>query len=169
MSDLSTPAAQGRGSGEIGGSRDPAATHGDAHVSPIPVNLDHVVTHAVRVDPSRSMKAVTENVEELLDDSGESRRRNGALLASELIAQVVDPATGWNRQEVQLTVQLRADAVRLEARGPALKTAETPTDRHVVSDPVADWGPFLIDSLADRWGLDGGSRRLIWAEIDTSA
>jgi len=115
------------------------------------------------------MKAVTEDVEELLDDLDESRRRSGALLASELIAQVVNRAPSWNGQQAELTVQLRADAVRLEARGPAAKTAEAPANHHVVSNSFAEWGTFLIDSLADRWGLNGGSRRFIWAEIDTAA
>ena len=127
------------------------------------------VTNRLRVDPSRSMKAVTGEVEELLEGLEESRRRSGALLASELVAQVIDPALGWNSQGVELTIQLRVDAVRLEARRPAAKATEATTDRHAVSDPIAEWGAFLLDRLADRWGLDGGTQRMIWAEIDTSA
>jgi len=169
MSDLSTPNGGDGVSAGAGGSRDPAPTNGDAQGSLTQANLDRAVTLSLRLDPSRSMKAVTEDVEELLDDLDESRRRSGALLASELIAQVVNRAPNWNGQQAELTVQLRADAVRLEASGPAAKTAEAPTNHHVVSNSFAEWGTFLIDSLADRWGLNGGSRRFIWAEIDTAA
>lgn len=149
--------------------RDAGFTDGGAEGSAIQANRDQSVTNRLSVDPSRSMKAVTGEVEALLEGLDESRRRSGALLASELVAQVVDPALGWNSQGVELTIQLRVDAVRVEARGPAARATEATTDRHVVSDPIADWGAFLLDRLADRWGLDGGSRRIIWAEIDTWA
>jgi hypothetical protein len=157
MSDLSTPDGWSGVSG------------GDVQSSSTPANLEQAVTHAVRLDRSRSMKAMTGEVEGLLDGFDQGRRRSGALLASELVAQVVDPALAWNSQEAELTIQLRVDAVRLEASGRGTKATEATTDHHGVSDPIADWGPYLIDRLADRWGLDGGPRRVAWAEIDTPA
>jgi hypothetical protein len=112
------------------------------------------------------MKAVTADVSELLDGMEEDQRRSSALLASELIAQVVGPAPAWNDQPVGLTIQIRGDGVRLEAAGPVVPAIEA-TDDHdvVVDDPLADWGAFVIDRLADRWGLGGGAERTIWAEI----
>jgi hypothetical protein len=166
MSELRTRAGRGPGSGR---SPDPAGTHRNAQGSPVPASLDQAVTHMVRIDPSRSMKAVTEDVDGLLDGFDEGRRHRGALLASELVAQVLDPSLDWNCQGAELSVQLRAGSVRLEARGPGATPTAAPTGDHVVSDPIADWGPFLIERLADRWGLDGGSRRIIWAEVDAPA
>src|SRR5215211_1720400 len=81
-------------------------------------DLTHAVTHRLRVDPSRSMKAVTAEVDELLDGMDEGQRRSGALLASELIAQVAGSSPSWNRQPIGLTIELRGDGVRFEAAGP---------------------------------------------------
>ena len=124
------------------------------------------VTHSVRVQPPRSMKAITGEVEALLDGLDEGSRRSGALLASELVAQVVGRAPGSQSGRVELTVQLRDDAVRLEATGPVAPTAKAAA-RHdaVPTDPFADWGWFILDRLSDRWGMGGDARRDIWAEI----
>jgi hypothetical protein len=47
-----------------------------------------VVTHRVRVQPPRSMKAITGDVEALLGGMDEGARRSGGLLASELVARL---------------------------------------------------------------------------------
>ena len=137
----------------------PAGTNGDAGV-----------THQLRVDPSRSMKDVTAEVSGLLDGMDDDQRRSSALLASELIAQVVGPAPGWNDQHIGLTIQRLGDGVRLEAAGPVAPTIKVNGQHDVVADdPIADWGTFVIDKLADRWGLTGGAERTIWAEVATAA
>ncbi len=116
------------------------------------------------------MKAITGEVEALLDGLDEGPRRSGALLASELIAQVVAPSRGWNSQPVDLTIQVRKGAIRLEATGPVAPLVEATAGHGVApDDPFADWGAFTIERLADRWGLGGGSRRNIWAEIEAPA
>jgi len=116
------------------------------------------------------MKAITSEVEALLDGLEEGPRHSGALLASELIAQLVGPAARWNSQPVGLTIQVREDAIRLEATGPVAPLIEASADHDVVTDvPFANWGAFEIDRLADRWGRGGGSRRNIWAEIEAPA
>jgi hypothetical protein len=119
-----------------------------------------VVTRRVRVDPTRSMKSVTDDVQALLEEYGDEPRRSCALLASELIAQIVGREQGLDGP-VDLTIQLRADAIRLEATGPASSTSDTggPVER------LADWGEFLLDRLSDRWGIRGGPHRGIWAEV----
>jgi hypothetical protein len=124
------------------------------------------VPRRIPVDSSRSMRAIAGEVSELLDGLEERPRQCGALLASELIAQVAGPASQRDHRAVEFTVQLRADAVHLEAMGPVAPTlAGESDDDLVLDDPLADWGAFLIDRLADRWGLNGGYRRAIWAEI----
>jgi hypothetical protein len=59
------------------------------------------VTHHLRVDPSRSMKAIVGEVEALLGGLEESSRRSGALLASELIAQADRLRQGLDRPLVR--------------------------------------------------------------------
>ena len=167
MSDLSTRTGEGRGPGGADETRVADSIHSAANGSPIPTSRDRVVTHRLCIDPSRTMKAVTAEVESLFEELDQGPRHSGALLASELIAQVVARTPEWNTQHVELTIQLRPDAVRLEAVGPAAPASEATRPYHVVSDPIADWGAFLIERLADRWGVDGGSHRSIWAEIET--
>jgi hypothetical protein len=170
MSDFTSPTDAGHGASGAGESRDAGFTRGATERFRIRANGDQALTHHLRVDPSRSMKAITGEVEALLDGLEEGQRRGGALLASELIAQVIGRVPDWNGESVALTIQLRADAVRLEATGPVAPAIQAPADHDMApDDPVADWGAFLIDRLADRWGLDGGSRRNIWAEIEAPA
>jgi len=138
--------------------------------SPNGRNGDGMVTHRLRVDTARSMKAVTADVSALLNGMEEDQRRSTALLASELIAQVVRPTPGWNDQPVGLFIEVRGDGIRLEAAGPVAPAIEATAAQDVVADdPLADWGAFVIDRLADRWGLGGGTQRTIWAEIATPA
>ena len=133
-------------------------------------NPDQGLTYRLPVAPSRSMKAITGEVEALLDGMEESSRRGCGLLASELIAQVTRRAPGFDGETVGLTVQLREDAVRLEATGPAAPSVQASADHDAVpADPFADWGRFMIDRLADRWGVGDGARPNIWAEIEVPA
>jgi hypothetical protein len=120
-----------------------------------------VVTHRVHIDPSRSMKSVTGDVQSLLDEYGEGSRRSCALLASELIAQIVGREPSWADGPVALTIQLREDSIRMEA------TRSTAWSDHngVSPEPLAEWGEFLLDKLADRWGVREVPRRDIWAEV----
>jgi hypothetical protein len=119
-----------------------------------------LVTHRVRVDPTRSMKSVTDDVQALLEEYGDEPRRSCALLASELIAQIVGREQGLDGP-VDLTIRLRDDAIRLEATG----AASSPSDPSGPAERLADWGEFLLDRLADRWGIRGGPHRGIWAEV----
>lgn len=120
-----------------------------------------VVTHHVRVDPTRSMKSVTGDVQALLAEYGDEPRRSCALLASELIAQIVGRQQSWDGASVELTIRVREHTIRLEATGPA-----STADLNSSAAPLAEWGQFLLDRLADRWGVRGGPRRGIWAEVD---
>lgn len=124
-----------------------------------------VVTHRVRVQPPRSMKAITAEVHTLLDGLNEGSRRSGALLASELVAQVVGRVPGPQSRPIGLIVQLREGVVRLVATGPVAIRAAAGHDAAAPVDPFADWGRFILDRLSDRWGMGGGARRDIWAEI----
>jgi hypothetical protein len=122
--------------------------------------------HDLRVDPRRSMKAITSEVEALLEGLEETSRRSSALMASELIAQVVGRNPGWHGEAVGLTVQLREDVVRMEASGPVAPSVGAGSDPGSAPDPLADWGRFILDRLADRWGVGGDAQRAIWAEVE---
>jgi hypothetical protein len=123
--------------------------------------MSRVPKYDLRVDPSRSMRDITAEVEGLLAGLEETSRRGGALLASELIAQVVGRDPGFRGSSVALRIQLRGDTVRMEASGP-----EGSSRPRSAVDPLADWGRFVLDRLAHRWGVGGEPQRAIWAEIE---
>jgi hypothetical protein len=85
-----------------------------------------------------------------------------ALLPSELIAQVagrdLDPAMG----SVDLTVVFKLEGLRLETRGPSSPAV---TNGFEPEDGLAEWGHFLLNRLADRWGIDGSHPPILWAEV----
>jgi hypothetical protein len=111
------------------------------------------------------MKAITDEVEVLLGDLDEISPHSSALLASELIAQVVGRDPAFHQESIDLTIQLRADVVRMEATGPVAPSGVPGGDPSSTPDHLADWGVLILDPLADRWGVDGDPRRTIWAEI----
>ena len=45
-----------------------------------------------------------------------------------------------------------------------------PCDDVVMATPstmtAGDWGMFIVDRVADRWGVDHGAGTLVWCEID---
>jgi hypothetical protein len=50
----------------------------------------------------------------------------------------------------------------MEATAP---TAASSHQNGVAPEPLAEWGEFLLDKLADRWGVQEAPRRDIWAEV----
>ena len=116
--------------------------------------VTQVATHSVRVQPPRSMKAISDDVDALLDGLDENTRRSGAFLATELVAQAIGRAPGSPSGPVGLTVQLREEGIRLEATGPIAPSngAAAGHDDAVPADPFADWGWFILDRLSDRSG-----------------
>jgi hypothetical protein len=114
------------------------------------------------------MKAATSELEGAIDRMGAklepSKRRATALLASELIAQVVGRDLGDHTRPVNLLVTLLPDCVHLETRGPLAPVASGAA-LDAPPSPLAEWGQYLLDRLADRWGVDEDDPRILWAEI----
>ena len=84
------------------------------------------------------------------------------LLVTELVTNSVRHA---DAQAVDMRVQVSRDQVRLEItdRGPGFEFEERETGQ----DLEGGWGLYLVDRLADRWGIQGtGGTSQVWAEID---
>ncbi|HLM26703.1 MAG TPA: ATP-binding protein [Thermoleophilaceae bacterium] len=84
------------------------------------------------------------------------------LLVTELVTNSVRHAEA---RAVDMRVHVSSDQVRLEVadRGPGFEFEAREQDQ----DPEGGWGLFLVDRLADRWGISthaGASR--VWAELD---
>src|SRR4051812_13994435 len=84
------------------------------------------------------------------------------LLVTELVTNSVRHAEA---QAVDIRVQVTADHVRLEVtdRGPGFRFEEREADQSL----EGGWGLYLVDRLADRWGINhkGGASQ-VWAELD---
>jgi len=118
------------------------------------------------------MKSATASLETALERLGaemdlESRRVT-ALLASELIAQVSGGDLQNRNGGVGLTARFRPNVVRLETRGPALPSATRGADPEAANG-FAEWGPFVLNRLATRWGIDGQDPAILWAEVELPA
>jgi two-component sensor histidine kinase len=85
----------------------------------------------------------------------ERRLRDVRLLVSELVTNAVRHAGLKAGDRIGLLVHLRDSGLRVEVAEP---------------DPAraSGWGLYLVDELADRWGMDRGGRggTRIWFELD---
>ena len=98
---------------------------------------------------------------------GEARYRVCELLVSELVTNVVRHTNG--RRSIaasDMRVRVYPDRVRVEVRddGPGFAPAGNGnggSDR----DPGSGWGLFLVDELADEWGIESGVQNCVWFEL----
>jgi anti-sigma regulatory factor (Ser/Thr protein kinase) len=85
------------------------------------------------------------------------------LLVSELVTNSVKHAEVSEDDSIMLDVNLNQDVVRVEVRDPGPGFERPPTAPP--DDADEGWGLFLVEQLADDWGVDS-SRRAVWFEID---
>ena len=95
---------------------------------------------------------------------GEARYRVCELLVSELVTNVVRHTDGGRSIAASdMRVRMYPDRVRVEVRddGPGFTARERESDE----DLVAGWGLFLVDELADEWGIEPGVQNCVWFEL----
>lgn len=84
------------------------------------------------------------------------------LLVTELVTNSVrHAATG---PLVELDIFLTTAHLRIEVIDEG--GGFTPEARTPGQSPEGGWGLHLVDRLADRWGVQGDGRTLVWLEID---
>jgi anti-sigma regulatory factor (Ser/Thr protein kinase) len=84
------------------------------------------------------------------------------LLVSELVTNSVQHASVAAEESIVLNVAISDETVRVEVRdeGPGFEPPTQPPP----NDADAGWGLFLVEQLADSWGMrDGGNG--VWFEI----
>lgn len=86
------------------------------------------------------------------------------LLVSELVANSVRHASAAPETPVGLDVCVSAQRVRVEVSDAG--EGFTPRERTPGQSAEGGWGLFLVDRLADRWGVKGNGQTLVWLEID---
>jgi len=87
-----------------------------------------------------------------------------SLCVSELVTNSVHRRAGTDSEEASLAVRRSATVARAELTEPSRDEA--------VHGPLAgggEWGIFIIDHIADRWGVDTSSGTRLWCEMDLAA
>lgn len=88
-----------------------------------------------------------------------------SLCVSELVTKSVQHAEPPSADEIELAVLRHDELVRVEVM-------ERRQDV-IVTQPAAmessDWGMFIVDRVADRWGVDRSVGTRLWCEIDLAA
>jgi anti-sigma regulatory factor (Ser/Thr protein kinase) len=93
--------------------------------------------------------------ERLPGDSLETTR----LLVGELVTNgILHGAAG---EPVEISIELANETVRVEVedRGPGFAPRPRPPDE------TGGWGLYLVDQLADRWGVSRDGRTRVWFEL----
>jgi anti-sigma regulatory factor (Ser/Thr protein kinase) len=110
--------------------------------------------------PGRARRAV----EALADDLGSAAAADVKLMVSELISNSVKYG-GAGAISLALRCEERG---RLHAEVVDDEGRFVPQARTRPTAELGGWGLFLVETLADRWGVrEGGAR--VWFEIDASA
>jgi anti-sigma regulatory factor (Ser/Thr protein kinase) len=99
------------------------------------------------------------------DHVPEPRMRDVRLLVSELVTNAVRHAGLRPDDRIRLIVAVVSNGLRVEVHDPGSGFELRPPK----PDPAraSGWGLYLVEELADRWGMDGaepGTR--IWFELD---
>jgi anti-sigma regulatory factor (Ser/Thr protein kinase) len=85
------------------------------------------------------------------------------LMVSELVTNSVRHAAD-DAGSVGLDVRLQPDRVRVEVSDPG--SGFEPKPREPGQSQASGWGLYLVDRLADRWGVMRGDRTNVWFEMD---
>jgi anti-sigma regulatory factor (Ser/Thr protein kinase) len=85
------------------------------------------------------------------------------LLVTEAVKNSVQHAGVGPEDSIGLKIAVRSDTVRIEVsdEGPGFEPDASRPDE----DEVSGWGLFLIDQLADRWGVVHESGTTVWFEV----
>jgi anti-sigma regulatory factor (Ser/Thr protein kinase) len=86
------------------------------------------------------------------------------LLVSELVTNSVRHSGSGPPESVGLDVAVDSDTIRVEVRDPG--SGFEPRARDVDRNRPGGWGLYLVDRLADRWGVVRNHFTRVWFEID---
>jgi anti-sigma regulatory factor (Ser/Thr protein kinase) len=88
------------------------------------------------------------------------------LLVSELVTNAVRHATTPSGGEVALEVTVEPPRVHIEVADPGTGFDPTPRDDEMTRP--GGWGLYLVDRIADRWGVVQNSMNRVWFEMDAA-
>jgi anti-sigma regulatory factor (Ser/Thr protein kinase) len=88
------------------------------------------------------------------------------LCVTELVTNSVQHADARADDEVEMRVWVRPAGIRVEVgdRGRGFETSKS--RRFGRGSAAGGWGLYIVDVLADRWGVDRRDLTWVWFEID---
>lgn len=89
---------------------------------------------------------------------------NLRLLVSELVTNSVRHAGLDERSRISLHIETTPAVVRVEVSDPGPGFAPSVPDLRISQE--SGWGLYLVDELADRWGVEAEGGTCVWFEID---
>lgn len=89
------------------------------------------------------------------------------LLVTELVSNSVRHAGLRGDASIHVVVTPSPDRVRVEVTDPGPGFGRRPPAQHPPEE--AGWGLFLVDRVADRWGVSEDGGTLVWFELDRPA
>jgi anti-sigma regulatory factor (Ser/Thr protein kinase) len=113
--------------------------------------------------PAFSRKAVSTLEDYVEPDALDSIR----LLVSELVTNAFRHGSAGDGEDITLVIKAAPDLVRCEVvdSGPGLESAEPA----LTDDQTSGWGLYLVEQLADRWGVSTSGGGSVWFEVDHEA
>ncbi len=92
---------------------------------------------------------------------------DATLLVSELVTNAVRHAPREGLPEIELRLKLDPARVRVVVSDPGTGFVAEPG--LPIASESSGWGLYLVDRLADRWGIITRDRSEVWFEIDVGA
>jgi anti-sigma regulatory factor (Ser/Thr protein kinase) len=128
---------------------------------------DRPPSFEVQLAPTERAPAAARNclnrLDGKLDPAGLETMR---LLVSELVTNSVRHARMQSNEWINISVQEKADALRVAVSDPGVGFEKRPGPPQP-GDP-SGWGLYLVEQLADRWGVSRDGSTRVWFEIDRS-
>lgn len=91
-------------------------------------------------------------------------REDATLLVSELVTNAVRHALGTGLLEVELRIRSEPGRIRVVVSDQG--GGFVPAPRLPTAAEGSGWGLYLVDRIADRWGVLSKERTEVWFEID---
>jgi anti-sigma regulatory factor (Ser/Thr protein kinase) len=88
-----------------------------------------------------------------------------SLCVSELVTNAVQHGEPGGGSEIELVVRRSDQLARAEVREPQADAVASQLPAAMPSS----WGMFIVDRVADRWGIDRGEGMVAWCEIDLAS
>jgi len=89
------------------------------------------------------------------------------LLVSELVTNSVRHAGLGSGDQIRLEIVMGADALRVEVLDPG--SGFVPREPSPDMERGGGWGLYLVEELADRWGVETQVGTRVWFELDRAA